>query len=127
MTGMLHTRSLIPAPHVEVQRLERLLRRKTFEIEVVEKALAAAQAKIRTGSAPGGEPAPRAPLKGEFSTSREHIHAIAHLNARPDKAEELGALLTSLLEPTRQEPGCIRFDLQQNRATPTACRCLGVV
>ena len=51
--------------------------------------------------------------------SRDHVHAIAHLNARPDKAEELGALLTSLLEPTRQEPGGIRFELQQNRDSPT--------
>jgi quinol monooxygenase YgiN len=49
----------------------------------------------------------------------EHIHAIAHLNAQPDKLEELGALLTSLLEPTRQEAGCIRFELQQNRDSPT--------
>jgi quinol monooxygenase YgiN len=51
--------------------------------------------------------------------SCEHVHAIAHLNARPDKAQELGALLTSLLEPTRQEPGCVRFELQQNRELPT--------
>jgi quinol monooxygenase YgiN len=29
--------------------------------------------------------------------------------------EELKPLLTSLLEPTRQEPGCIRFELLQNR------------
>ena len=54
MTAMLHTRPLIPAPHVEVQRLERLLRRKTFEIEVLEEALAAARAKIRMASAPAG-------------------------------------------------------------------------
>jgi hypothetical protein len=51
---MLHTRPLILAPHVEVQRLERLLRRKTFEIEVLEEALAAARAKIRMASAPAG-------------------------------------------------------------------------
>jgi quinol monooxygenase YgiN len=36
-----------------------------------------------------------------------------------DRTEELGALLTSLLEPTRKEPGCIRFELQQNRDYPT--------
>jgi len=49
----------------------------------------------------------------------EHVHAIAHLDARPDRVEELGSLLTSLLEPTRQEAGCIRFELQQNRDSPT--------
>jgi hypothetical protein len=54
MTAMLHTRPLIPAPHVEVQRLERLLRRKTFEIEVLEEALAAVRVKIRMASAPAG-------------------------------------------------------------------------
>jgi quinol monooxygenase YgiN len=51
--------------------------------------------------------------------SCERIHAIAHLDARPEKAEELGELLTSLLEPTRQEAGCIRIELQQNRDSPT--------
>ena len=51
--------------------------------------------------------------------SCEHVHAIAHLNARADKVEELGSLLISLLEPTRQETGCIRFELQQNRDSPT--------
>ena len=50
---------------------------------------------------------------------KEDVYAIALLNARPDKTEELNSLLTSLLEPTRQEPGCIRFDRLQNRETPT--------
>jgi len=51
--------------------------------------------------------------------SKEHIRAIAHLDARPEKTEELRVLLTSLLEPTRQERGCVRFELQQNRDSPT--------
>jgi len=59
MTAVLHTRPLIHAPHAEVQKLERLLRRKTFEIEVLEEALAAARAKIRIWSAPAGAPDPR--------------------------------------------------------------------
>lgn len=50
---------------------------------------------------------------------REIIHAIALLNARTDKTEVLNSLLTSLLEPTRQESGCIRFELLQNRDAPT--------
>jgi quinol monooxygenase YgiN len=50
---------------------------------------------------------------------QENIHAIAHLHARPDKTDELNALLTSLLEPTREETGCIRFELLQNRQSPT--------
>ena len=57
MTRALHTQPFIAAPHAEVQRLERLLRRKTFEIEVLEEALAAARAKIRIGSV-GAAPRP---------------------------------------------------------------------
>ena len=51
--------------------------------------------------------------------SKEHIRAIARLDARPEKTEELRALLTSLLEPTHQERGCVRFELMQNRDFPT--------
>ena len=51
--------------------------------------------------------------------SEEHIHANAHLDARPDKTEELGSLLTSLLAPTRQEQGCVRFELKQTRDSLT--------
>jgi hypothetical protein len=54
MTAVLHTRPFIPALHAEVERLERMLRQKTFEIEVLEEALAAARAKIRMASAPAG-------------------------------------------------------------------------
>jgi hypothetical protein len=50
---------------------------------------------------------------------REHVHAIAHLHARPDKTEELNSLLASLLEPTCQESRCIRFELVLNRESPT--------
>jgi quinol monooxygenase YgiN len=50
---------------------------------------------------------------------QERVHAVAHLQARPDKTEELHAQLTSLLEPTRQESGCIRFELLEKRETPT--------
>jgi quinol monooxygenase YgiN len=47
------------------------------------------------------------------------IHAIAHLHARADKTQELNSLLASLLDPTRQEPGCIEFALLRNRENPT--------
>jgi quinol monooxygenase YgiN len=49
---------------------------------------------------------------------QERVRAIAHLRAGPRKAEELKSLLISLLEPTRQEPGCIQFEFLQNRDTP---------
>ena len=60
-------------------------------------------------------------MRSALRISEERIQAIAHLDAdaRQDKAEELGSLLTSLLEPTRQERGCVRFELEQIRAPPT--------
>ncbi|HKD29358.1 MAG TPA: hypothetical protein VKC66_26035 [Xanthobacteraceae bacterium] len=59
MTAMLPTRSHMAASHQEVARLERLLRRKTFEIEVLEEALTAARAKIEMGFARADGPDPR--------------------------------------------------------------------
>jgi quinol monooxygenase YgiN len=47
------------------------------------------------------------------------LHVVAHLPAKPDKVDELKTLLTSLLEPTRKEQGCIRYVLYQNTKEPT--------
>ena len=52
MTSILQMRPLIPAPHSEVSRLERLLRRKTIEIEILQEALDAARAQHAMVSAP---------------------------------------------------------------------------
>lgn len=52
MTAILQMRPLVSAPHPEVSRLERLLRRKTFEIEILQEALDAARVKYAMGSAP---------------------------------------------------------------------------
>ena len=47
------------------------------------------------------------------------IKVIARIVAFPHKVEELKAVLSELIEPTRQEPGCIFYDLLQNLADPT--------
>jgi quinol monooxygenase YgiN len=47
------------------------------------------------------------------------LYVVARLIARPDRVEETRALLTGLLEPTRKENGCIRYDLFQNQDDPT--------
>jgi len=39
--------------------------------------------------------------------------------ARPDRVDEVRALLQALQEPTRRETGCISYDLLQNRNDPT--------
>lgn len=50
---------------------------------------------------------------------QQSIHAITHLYAHLDRTDELGALLRSLVEPTRSEQGCLRYELQQNHESPT--------
>ncbi|NML26214.1 putative quinol monooxygenase [Zoogloea dura] len=44
------------------------------------------------------------------------IHIVARLVARPDSIEALRPLLLGMLEPTRQEAGCIRYELINNKA-----------
>ncbi|MCC3426124.1 MAG: antibiotic biosynthesis monooxygenase [Microcoleus sp. PH2017_29_MFU_D_A] len=47
------------------------------------------------------------------------LRVIARLVAFPDKVAELKSLLLSIMEPTRQEEGCIKYELIQNQADPT--------
>lgn len=51
--------------------------------------------------------------------SNATVKVVARITAQPDKVEELQALLHGLLDPTRKEPGCIRYQLLQNKADPT--------
>lgn len=44
------------------------------------------------------------------------IKIIAVLTARPGKAEALRALLDSMIEPSRTEPGNLRYDLWADQA-----------
>jgi quinol monooxygenase YgiN len=46
------------------------------------------------------------------------LRVVAHVTALPEKADECKALLVSLVEPTRQELGCISYTLYQNNANP---------
>ncbi len=47
------------------------------------------------------------------------VHVVARLTARPEMVAELQVLLLSLIEPTRQEPGCLRYELLHHAADPT--------
>lgn len=49
----------------------------------------------------------------------DHLQILAHLRARPDRVDELRDVLLGLIEPTRSEPGCLRYELLQNREDPT--------
>jgi len=43
--------------------------------------------------------------------SREIVHVIATFVAAPGQEDELEAALVTLVEPTRREAGCLRYDL----------------
>ncbi|MBC1241728.1 antibiotic biosynthesis monooxygenase [Nostoc linckia z18] len=51
--------------------------------------------------------------------TNQTIRVIAHVIALPNKVEELKAVLLELVEPTRQEPGAIKYELLQNQYDPT--------
>jgi quinol monooxygenase YgiN len=46
------------------------------------------------------------------------LRVVAILLAKPDKVDELRTLLVGLLEPTRAEPGCIRYEMLENKENP---------
>lgn len=47
------------------------------------------------------------------------LSLVAFLRARPDKAEQLGAWLLSLVERSRAEPACINYDVHRSDEDPT--------
>ncbi len=47
------------------------------------------------------------------------LRVIAKVKARPDKVDELRSTLSSLVEPTRKEAGCLSYNLLQNNEDPT--------
>ena len=47
------------------------------------------------------------------------LRVIARVKARPNKTNELLSVLSSLVEPTRKELGCISYTLLQNNEDPT--------
>lgn len=44
------------------------------------------------------------------------VSHMAFVRARPGRSAELGARLSSLIEPSRQAPGCLQFSLQHSLA-----------
>ena len=46
------------------------------------------------------------------------LRVVAHLQAQPDKADELRALLEGLVAPTHQETGCISYELLEGLDDP---------
>jgi quinol monooxygenase YgiN len=46
------------------------------------------------------------------------MKVILRLSAKPDKVDELKRILLGLAAPTRKEPGCLSWEIFQNRADP---------
>jgi quinol monooxygenase YgiN len=62
------------------------------------------------------------PVSGNETTPASdaaQIVVIAHFTAKPGKEEELSTFLQGLVEPTRREPGCIRYELNQDLDDPS--------
>jgi len=47
------------------------------------------------------------------------IHVIARHFARPDTVDDVRRILLSLIEHSRAEPGCLKYELLQNADDPT--------
>lgn len=47
------------------------------------------------------------------------LRVIARLKSRPEKIAELRDVLYGLLAPTREEAGCIRYEMLENQEDPT--------
>ena len=47
------------------------------------------------------------------------IRIVAKVVANPDSVDQVCSILSDLVEPTRQESGCISYELLQNRTDPT--------
>ena len=46
------------------------------------------------------------------------LHVVAVITAQAGKEKELSVALQALVEPTRKEDGCIRYELMQNKQSP---------
>jgi quinol monooxygenase YgiN len=51
--------------------------------------------------------------------AEDTLRVIARVKSRPGKVNELLSVLSSLVEPTCKEPGCISYKLLQNNEDPT--------
>ena len=47
------------------------------------------------------------------------LHVVARLIARPEPITAVQAILLDLIAPTRQEPGCLRYELLHNSGDAT--------
>ena len=51
--------------------------------------------------------------------SENGVRVVAHFVAKPESVEDVKAILTDMIDPTRAEDGCVTYELLQNIADPT--------
>jgi quinol monooxygenase YgiN len=51
--------------------------------------------------------------------AKDTLRVIVRIKARPDKVNELLSVLSSLVEPTRKEVGCLSYELLQHNEDTT--------
>ena len=54
----------------------------------------------------------------KLTVSKPRVRVVAHVVALPEKVEQVKLILLGLIEPTRQESGCIHYELLQNQEDP---------
>jgi quinol monooxygenase YgiN len=48
------------------------------------------------------------------------VCVIARVRSKPTDVDQVRAILTAIVEPTRHEPGCIRYHLLEDQSDPGA-------
>jgi quinol monooxygenase YgiN len=48
----------------------------------------------------------------------DELFVVVGLRAKPGKEEQLKRNLSAVVEPSRQEPGCLRYELFEDRSDP---------
>lgn len=52
--------------------------------------------------------------------SKQVLTVVARVKAKAEKLERVKEMLTSLVGPTRQEPGCVSYILHQSKDEPSS-------
>jgi quinol monooxygenase YgiN len=50
---------------------------------------------------------------------KDTLRVVARIKALPDKVDAVRSILIELIEPTREEQGCLVYELLQNKSDPT--------
>ena len=51
--------------------------------------------------------------------AQDVTRVVAHIVAKPSKLDEARSMLEALVEPTRNEAGCLRYELMKNLSDET--------